>query len=227
MINLKNIIDVFIITNGRSTFEYSDRSIKSQDGVKFRSIIIRDMGWQAAHEKMLDMSESKFILRVDDDMLLHPFALNFMYTCVQKQSDNIALRGWRLWEPWSNKVCKGIKVYNASIAKKIGFHLDHLGKIDKPFTVNAKKQGYEIKYTRDVIAIHACGDFKEHLRYWGIRGEAAGDNFKAKKKWAKKLIKDFPMSLQEQYDLTGNFLPQFNHNRGTLFGNFLNNKESI
>lgn len=221
MIDLAGMIDIFIITNGRSTFEYCEKSLQLQKDVKFNINIIRDKGWQEAHEELLRRSNSRFVLRVDDDMLLHPSSLKFMYTCVKEQSDKIALRGWRLWEPWSNKICKGIKVYNTKIANKIGFHLDHLGKIDKPFTINAKKHGYKIKYTRDIVAIHSCGNFKEHLRYWDMRGESAGSNFRAKKKWAKGLIKYFSMTLKEQYGLTGEFLKQLN--KGVEFGNFLNN----
>lgn len=221
MIDLSGIIEVFVITNGRSTFEYCKKSIDNQRDVKFEIVTIRDMGWQEAHEELLSKCSSRFALRVDDDMLLHPLALKFMYQCVKKQKDNIALRGWRLWEPWSNKVCKGIKVYNIKIAKKIGFHLDHLGKIDKPFTKNAEKAGYKIKYTRDVVAIHSCGDFSEHLRYWEMRGEAKNGKFTEKKVWAENLIKSCKMSLQDQNNLNKKFIRDYNIKKGTDFGKFI------
>jgi hypothetical protein len=220
-IDLNNIIDVFIITNGRSTFPYCIKSVESQIGVKFNLAIIRDMEWQAAHERILKKCKSKFALRVDDDMLLHPMALRFMYECVKDQNDRIALRGWRLWEPWSNKVCKGIKVYNYKAAKKIGFKLDHLGKIDKPFTKNAEKAGYKIKYTRDVVAIHSCGDFEEHLKYWEMRGEAKDGRKTEKRIWAENLIKSCHMNLQEQYDLNKKFIKDYNIEKGYDFGKFI------
>jgi hypothetical protein len=221
MINLSGTIDVFVITNGRSTFDYCKKSIENQQGVIFKPTYIKNRGWQEAHEILLKKCESKFALRVDDDMLLHPMALKFMYQCVKKQKDDIALRGWRLWEPWSNKVCKGIKVYNHKIAKKVGFKLDHLGKIDKPFTRNAEKAGYKIKYTRDVVAIHSCGDFSEHLKYWEMRGEAKNGNFTEKKIWAENLIKSCKMNLQEQYDLNKKFIGDYNIKKGYDFGKFI------
>ncbi len=221
MKNLNGIIDVFAITNGRSTFKYCEKSIHDQKDVKFRFNIIEGKKWQEAHEILLKKCRSKFVLRVDDDMFLHPSALSFMHSCVHNMDDRIALRGWRLWEPWSNKVCKGIKVYNVNIAKKIGFHLDHLGKIDKPFTRNAEKAGYKIKYTRDVVAIHSCGDFQEHLKYWEMRGEARDSNFKKKKKWAKELISSCKMNLEEQYDLNKKFIKDYNIKKGTDFGKFI------
>ena len=221
MIQLYGTIDVFVITNGRSTFPYCKKSIEEQQGMRFHPIYIKNKGWQEAHEILLKQCQSKYALRVDDDMLLHPLALKFMYECVRWQKEDIALRGWRLWEPWSNKVCKGIKVYNVEIAKKIGFKLDHLGKIDKPFTKNAEKAWYKIKYTRDVVAIHSCGDFNEHLKYWEMRGEAKNGKFTDKKIWAEDLIKSCKMSLQEQYELNKKFIGDYNIKRGTDFGKFI------
>lgn len=222
MILLNGTIDVFVITNGRSTFEYCKKSIESQQGVFFNPIYIEHKGWQEAHKILLKKCKSKYALRVDDDMLLHPLALKFMHKCVKNQNNNIALRGWRLWEPWSNKVCKGIKVYNVEIAKKVGFQLDYLGKIDKPFMRNAEKDGYKIKYSKDVVAIHSCGNFEEHFKYWRMRGESKGKDFPKKKAWAKKLIENYHYSLNDQYELNKKFVPNLNVKRGTKFGDFLN-----
>jgi len=222
MIKLHGMIDVFIITNGRSTFEYCKKSIKNQLGVHFSPIYIRDKDWQESHEILLKKCRSNYALRVDDDMLLHQLALKFMYKCIKNQNSNIALRGWRLWEPWSNKICKGIKVYNTKIARQIGFKLDHLGKIDKPFTKNAEKAGYKIKYSKDIVAIHSCGTFDEHFKYWVMRGESNGKKFEEKRKWAKNLIENCPYSLKEQYNLNKKFIPKENIKRGTKFGDFLN-----
>lgn len=221
MIDLNGKIDVFVITNGRSTFNYCIKSIHSQKDVEFEFWVIENMSWLDAHLDLLSKCKSKFALRVDDDMLLHPYALKFMWQCIENQSDKIALRGWRLWEPWSNKVCKGIKVYNVAAAKKIGFKLDKLGKIDKPFTINAERKGCSTKYSQDVVAIHSCGTYEEHLKYWEMRGESSGSQFKIKKKWAKKLIKNFDMSLQEQYKLIGKFLKKLNNNKNTEFSKFI------
>lgn len=222
MIGLTGKIDIFVITNGRSTFEYCIESINLQKGVEFKFHIIRDMDWLSAHLDLLNKCKSKFALRVDDDMLLHPFALKFMWQCIKNQNDKVALRGWRLWEPWSDKVCKGIKVYNVEAVKKIGFKLDIRGKIDKPFTKNSKKMGYKVEYSQDVIAIHSCGDFQEHLKYWEMRGEANSKYFKKKKKWAENLMNNFAMSLNDQYKLTGEFMKKLNRKRNTDFWRFLN-----
>ena len=68
MIDLEGMIDIFIITNGRSTYEYCKKSVDNQKDVKFKINIIRDMDWQSAHEELLRTCGSKFALRVDDDI---------------------------------------------------------------------------------------------------------------------------------------------------------------
>ena len=133
MIDTDGIIEVFIITNGRSTFPYCLNSVKSQVGIKFKTTIISNKPWLEANLSILDKCKSKYFVRVDDDMLIHNRAIEFMNYVVANQKGDVGMRQWRLWEPYSNKVCKGIKIYTADVARKIGFRVNEIGKIDKMF----------------------------------------------------------------------------------------------
>ena len=220
--DLKGKIDVFIITNGRSTFPFCLKTVEEQYKVKFTLRIHENMDWLTANVKMFEVSDAKYCLRVDDDMFLNNQALRFMWHCLEKADDKVALRGWRLWEPWSNKVCKGIKVYNRKLASKIGLRIDKLGKVDKPFTLDAEKKGYKINYSRDICAIHAAGKFEEHVKYWKMRGESGGPEFKKKLKWAKESMKKYNLSLEEQYAMAGRFIIDKNKEYNTEFERFVN-----
>jgi len=222
VIDLRGKIDVFIITNGRSTFPFCEKTVNEQVGVKFSMSVHRDTDWLTSNKRMFEVSEAKYCLRVDDDMFLNNNTLRFMWYCLKNTSDKVALRGWRLWEPWSNKMCKGIKVYNRKLANKIGLRIDNLGKVDKPYTSDAEKKGYKIEYSRDMIAIHAAGRFEEHVKYWEMRGESKGPEFKKKLKWAKESMKKYNLSLEEQYAMTGRFIINKNKENNTEFGRFLN-----
>jgi len=222
MLDLKKQIDVFIITNGRSTFPYCKKSVDNQKNVMFKTSIIENKEWIKAHLDIVGSCQSKFFLRVDDDMFLNPYAISFFGECIKNQDDNIALRGCKLWEPWSNKMCRGIKIYNLDIVKKVGFRIDLLGKIDKPFAEDCEARGYNIKYSGDVVAIHACGKIEEHLKYWEMRGENKGIDFNKKREWATNLIKKCDLSLEQQYDLSGEFLLNLNKKNKTSFWDFIN-----
>jgi len=77
IIDLREKFNVFIITNGRSTFEYCHEAIKGQIGVLVNIHIVRDRKWVDANNYCLANCPSKYFLRVDDDMMLHPKALLF------------------------------------------------------------------------------------------------------------------------------------------------------
>ena len=221
MIDLNEQLEVFIITNGRSTFPYVHDSIKEQKNVKFQTTIHRDMTWIEANRRILEVCKSPFFVRVDDDMILNKYAIHFMWHAIQGQSSRIVLRGFRLWEPYSEKVIKGVKVYQLQKAQELGFQVSHIGKIDKIFQAKARKKRYKVKYGEDVVGIHCCSNFDEHLRYALMRGEDKGSRFGVEKAWMRKVIKNCPYSLHHQARLAGKFLRRWNRKHHTNFAKFM------
>lgn len=222
LIDLSDKIHVYLITNGRSTFPYVLKSLESQSGVNFNFDIIKDMNWLEANRKILSECPAPFMVRLDDDMILHEKAVAFMWHCVNNLSKDIVLRGWRLWEPYSNKICKGVKAYHTQRARKIGFRPNDLGKIDKPFKADANEHRLKIDYSDDVIAIHCCSTFEEHHRYNLMRGEDKGKNFKKDTEWLKNSINNCSLTLDEQSKLSGKFLNNHNKKKKTKFFKFIN-----
>jgi len=221
IIDLNGKLEVFFITNGRSTAPYAQHSLDEQLGVKFKMTVHKDMDWLEANRRILDVCKSRFFLRVDDDMILNGHAISYMWLCLEKQSSITALRGWKLWEPYSNKVVKGIKAYDFELAKKIVFRISNIGKIDKLFTQDAEKTDYRVRYGNDVVGVHACSNYDEHLRYALMRGEQKGKDFKAEKRWMKKVITGYDESLEKQKKLTGRFLYRVNKKHRTGFYRFI------
>lgn len=220
MIDLSEKMEVFMTTNGRSTFDYSYNSVMEQEKVQFKTTVLENMEWIDANKKMVKDCGSRFYVRVDDDMFLHPLAIFFIWNSCRKNKDNIALKGWRLWEPYSNKVCKGIKCYNVDATRKVGLRISKLGKIDKMFTEDARKKGYKILWYQDVLGIHGCSTYDEHLEYALKLHEDKGKNFDSLKKWMKNSINSCKLSTREQSDMRHDFLEKVNKKRKTCFINF-------
>ncbi|MFC1739654.1 glycosyltransferase family A protein [Planctomycetota bacterium] len=180
--DLHDFLEVFIITNGRSTFEYTLKAIQAQRNVKFGYTVIKDILWVDANNKILQDCKSKFFLRVDDDMILHPEALGYMYqkmlTAIEKIEPIYFI--WKLWDTLQNKQKNGVKAYDWSKTKSIGFRTDYeyekqrygfiRGKIDKVFKIDAeklfknKKRQHFAKYPC-VVGIHAFASLEEQLKY--------------------------------------------------------------
>jgi len=218
MNNLTGKLEAYFITNGRSTSPYAEEALRIQKYVKFKITVHKDMDWLTANTRILETCESKFFLRVDDDMILNPHAVRFMWYMIKDQPSKVAMKGCKLWEPYSSKIIKGIKIYNTAIAKDIGFRISKIGKIDKLFTADARKKRKKVRYTDDVVGIHACASFDEHLKYALMRGEHKGPDFQQERVWMKQHIKGYGVSLEKQAEMANKFIWRMNkRNKSTFF----------
>lgn len=221
MFDLTNKIEVFIITNGRSTFPYSLRSVESQEGVKFNHTVIENMKWVNANNKILDMCKADYFLRVDDDMLLHPYALSYMWHRISTQAPHIIMRTFLLWEPYKKQRVRGIKVYTHKSANKFKFKQNKLGKIDKVFAQRVKGTSYKIKTDKNVVGIHSCSTVDEHLEYARMRGEHKGPHFGKKEKILRRTISNYKVPLEGQYQMRIDTVNKINRKEDSIFHRYL------
>jgi len=223
-LDLRNFLEVFVVTNGRSTFKYADRAIRNQKEVTFKYTTISDMKWVDANNKILDLCESTLFLRVDDDMFLHESSVLFMYNQLQKfiRRDSKKRKppvtyGWYFWDFTVQKPWYGVKVYVYELAKKIGFRADiklekkifgyAKGKIDFIFFRDAKKKfGYKSKNDgkvkqNDIIGIVGFVNMEEQLEYRKIRLRDLCDldDKIGEYKERQEETKNFNMSPKDQY----------------------------
>lgn len=204
IVDVREKFDVFIITNGRSTFEYCHRAIKEQVGVLVNVHVVEGMKWVEANNHCLTKSAAGFFLRVDDDMILHPKAVLFIsqqYDGLRKKGrKRLAMKFWKLWEPWRHQPVNAIKLYNRRIVRKLGgFKANRFGKIDAAFKEQVNNSRYSIKANRSMIGIHACGTAEENIEYAKMRGEHKSKDFKKKSKRLAKDIGRYTETVEYQY----------------------------
>ena len=225
MIDISKDLEVFIITNGRGTFPYVLQSVKEQEGVEFDLHIIKDLPWLDANRKILADCKTKFFLRVDDDMILHKNAIHFMWDTIMGQDAHIILRAWMLWEPYSDKRRKGIKVYTRDSARHIGFRTNHLGKIDKQFSKDIEGTPFEIVTDPDLLAIHSCSTAAEHVKYAKMRGEHLynSESFQKKEAEMTRAIKECELTLEDQHEMSKAILRRKNRKIKSSFFRFISN----
>lgn len=220
-IDLRKSLSAFVITNGRSTYSYVIKALEDSKNVCFDYHVIKDKDWLDANQSILKKCKTSYFVRIDDDMIVHPRCIEYMWHCVKLQSPSVALRQWELWEPYNNRTVRGIKVYTHNIAKKIGYRTNHLGKIDKPFRADCDKMGYAIISHKDIVGVHACGDIQEHIKYAKMRGEDKGKDFRRKEKDMKRSIKSCSLSIKQQFNQRKSFLISRNKERNEEFYDWL------
>lgn len=165
-----NDLEIFVITNGRSTLPYVIRSLESQS-TKRPVTVIRDMQWIDALYKCVNLSESSFYIRVDDDMFLHRDAVAY-YLHILNGND-VGVYECKLWEDWTNKAAGSLKAYNTKVVRKIGFRTNRLGKVDKVFTQDLKKTKYKRIKDNSMVGLHACSSVEDQKRYRQLWRETA------------------------------------------------------
>lgn len=161
-------IEAFIITNGRSTFEYVQKALQEQS-VSIKITVIRDMKWIDAVNKCVKLCKSRFFIRVDDDMFLHPLYVEYVYNKIinYKRINRLAAYTCKLWEDWQSYIAGTVKVYQTARIKDMnGFRANIMGKIDKPFEADRRKKNFiVIKDDRSVVGVHGMGTWEEQENY--------------------------------------------------------------
>lgn len=160
-----NDLETFVITNGRSTFNYVIRSLESQS-VKRKITVIRDMKWVDALNKCVELCQCNYFLRVDDDMALHRYAVEYYISRMRKM---IRAGGGvyvcRLWEDWSSKPVNGLRMYSHEVSRRIGFQASELGKVDKVFRSKMLKiKKIQVK-DKSVVGLHMLAHTSDQEKY--------------------------------------------------------------
>jgi len=222
-------VEAFIITNGRSTFDHVLKSVQEQS-LDIKITVIRNLKWIDAVNECVRLCESKFFIRVDDDMFLHPLCTEYMYlqTVNNPKSARVAACACKLWEDWQSYVAGSVKLYQTDRVKDMGgFQANKMGKIDKPFeAMRKKKRLLVIKDAKSVTGIHGMGTWKEQERY---RSLWLKNNSKIKYKRSKVYLRNqrkYKKSPKEQYEMINN-LRKLNKKRRSRFWRFIKNGEKV
>ena len=159
-------IEAFVTTNGRSTFNFCVNSLLKQT-LPIIYTVIQGKLWREALDDMVVRCRSEYFLRIDDDFVLHPKAIEYMCESFSRlDRKDVAQYSCLLWETWTYKRVSGVKMYNRAALKSIGGHqFDEFGKADKKTNQAFIDAGYALVRDESVVGLHICGSWNEQLRY--------------------------------------------------------------
>lgn len=212
---------VFSITNGRSTFEYSHRSLKK--AYTGEITVLRDMRWLEALNACVQRCTTPYFFRMDDDFIVHPAALAYMQKQVlaYPEPDKLGIYYCHLWEDWTQRVRESIKVYSVAALRAIGgFHADDKGKVDRVTNRMLEEAGFRVVGDPSAVALHACGDWQEQLNYESLWCAMAAAPYKKPTHEAMKAYCG-SKTLDQQYAMRKGFLERLNHQLNTPFHRFI------
>jgi len=206
------VVEACIITNGRSTFEYALECLKNQT-YKVPITIIENRKWVSAVNDSIKFAIKDWVLRVDDDMFLHPRAVEFMVSTLPRKS---VMHRAQLYEHHSKMVAGRVKIYNVWKVNHIGgFRPNKLGKIDRTFEEDVKKTKFKISIAdkKSPVGLHACAPWEEQLRYEELWGH---------KKSRRNSMRKYPHSVEWQHEKSADIIERYNRRNNTGFWEWLN-----
>ena len=212
-------IEAYILTNGRSSFKYAEKALEAQT-VPININVVRNKSMTEAMNGILKTAKSEWILKVDDDFILHPMAVQYIKETIPV-SERYALWWWCLWETFTNRRIQCIKVYNRERSLKVGgFRANGMGKIDRLYMHDLEKQGYRIRKDKSIIGLHACAPWNENVAYEAIWSRVAKvPHVKSKDKRGK--MKKYRTPLIEQYKRRIPVINKYNKAMKTKFHFYL------
>lgn len=212
-------LEAYVLTNGRSTFHYAVKALEAQTK-KIRIHVVEDMGMADAMNSIIRTAKSEYILKVDDDFLLHPYAIEYISGRLSEDPGDTGLWFWRLWETFTRRIVQCIKVYHVGRSREMGgFVPNATGKIDRNFLSAVDKSGYTVKKEKSMIALHACAPWKEQVGYERIWSQfSEQDHIKSSDKRGK--MKMYKTSVAKQYDSIRPWLDKYNKVYKTSFAKF-------
>jgi len=214
---------IFSFTNGRSTFDYSVRSLTDSWDRHEKTVVLRDMDFFAATAQCLEDCETPYFFKVDDDFLLHPKAIAYMRKKVLEYPypEELGIYYCHLWEDWTSRVRQSIKVYRAEALRRIGgFQVNDQGKVDEATKAALERAGFKVVADPSVVALHACGTWEEQLEYERLWSAMADAPYQKPTHDAMKAYCG-TKSLETQYAMRLGTLESINRQLNTPFHRFL------
>ncbi len=203
------MLTIYSLTNGRSTHRYSIRSLGDTD-----CILIKNKDFTSAFKTCLNTCQTEYFLTLDDDMFLHPKALEYIEQTIIRSSKTVGMFFWYLWEDYTQSTRQCIRVYRTDAVKDIGgFKFLSDGKTGAATLKVLRDSGWLIHEDKSILAIHARGTLEETIEYynlWKVRSKTY------RKQGYKESLK-YNRSVEYQYSLRDTFLTDLNIKEGTSF----------
>lgn len=126
MKNLSNLLTVFLICTPNNP-NYTDCiEALSKQNCLFKFKIIKNVApLSRAFQEMINQCDTKYFIEVDEDMILIPEAIQFLYDSIEKADNKVAIYYCSLHDTHLDMRICGIRIYNNDIVKNYPFNLTH------------------------------------------------------------------------------------------------------
>jgi hypothetical protein len=120
-IDLTDAVTVFVTTIGAPTYEACLEHLRAQDCHFTLRVIDRVAPMSAAFQRMLDECRTPYYVQVDEDMLLHPYAVRTLYERIERAGPQAVLVVAELFDAHLARGILGVKIFRHAVARRYPF----------------------------------------------------------------------------------------------------------
>jgi hypothetical protein len=208
------VAEVVLFTNGRSTAQWAAIACRPDR-------VIDGKGYRDAMAELLNTDASR-VVKLDDDMILHPMALKYMREMAATAGERLAYLACNLWEDYTRQIRYGVKIYNVDAVRSIGGfqHDPETGKCDSWTNAALERAGYIGMRDTSIVGVHAAGTPDEHEAYMDLWRKAGRPG----KRWSKasdKSVPQYKFDPEQQYRMSAGLVEALNESNRTPFSRWI------
>jgi hypothetical protein len=120
-IDLSHAVTVFVTTVGAPTFSACLAHLRRQDCRFALHVIDHVAPMHAAFQRMLDECRTPYFVQVDEDMLLHPYAVRSLHERIDTAGAKVAMFAADLFDVHLQRCILGVKIFRHEIVRRYPF----------------------------------------------------------------------------------------------------------
>ena len=173
-LDLTDKVTVFLTTVGSPSYEYCLSRVQQQSCI-FKLVVLEYIApMSASYQCMLDQCETPYYIQLDEDMLLHPFAIEVLYHKIEKADERTAMVVAELFDCHLERPIYGIKIFRHDIVKNYPFVNIEATDVDQNnrmqaagYTIQALKLEDNEASPNGVVGLHGViyTDLSMYIRY--------------------------------------------------------------
>src|SRR5262249_2609737 len=108
-----------ILTVGDTSFSLCTAALDAQLYKKFSRLVISGVSpFNAAFQELVRRTETKYVIQVDEDMIMYPYAVGRMEEVMEAAPEDIGMVLFYLYDPDRDQRIHGIKIFRTEALRK-------------------------------------------------------------------------------------------------------------
>lgn len=170
---------VGVLTVGDPCLTYCMHALGQQIGVEFATETVTGISpFNAAFDELSKRCVTEFLIQVDEDMILYPYAVARMQEVMESAPDNVGMILFHLFDPDRNQRIHGIKIFRSAALRAVRARnikasemdiLDQMMEVGFRWTIHPETMGrHGVLYSPETIYRRYQSMYEKDISTWNV-----------------------------------------------------------